>query len=148
MINSWHFELWPSNAGILDTRSEGKPLASVCKNERFVGEVTRSDEASPPVPTRESFCFRCRPGRWMERGRDGGADGGLVKAQAGAPFCWPEPSSSPVLLRHPRLPTRRPGVKGKQVHTHTHRSPATLSLQPPASFPSTSEQPICLFSAT
>lgn len=50
---------------------------------------------------------------WMDGeggGGEGGADGGLVKTQAGVLFCWPEMGSSPVLLQHsPPQHTERKG---------------------------------------
>lgn len=71
---------------------------------------------------------------------------GLWKPWRGGPFWGPEPCSSAVLVQHSQLHhTGRQKGKGKQVDTHG--SAATLSVQSPASFPSTADQPTCLSSA-
>lgn len=106
-------------------------------------EVTRSDVASPLIHSRENMCWSCRPGRWMEGGREGeGGGDGPVKTQAGVPFCWPHNCTTQGDKRwrvsRSTPPTHPP--------THTQSSSATLSFQPPASFASTTEQPACLFS--
>lgn len=46
--------------------------------------------------------------------REGGGSGGVVKTQAGVPFCWPESGSSHVLLQHSQQHhTVRQKVKGR-----------------------------------
>lgn len=87
----------------------------------------RSDQVRYSLP---SGTHQAEDG-WMEKGGEGGADGGLVKTQAGVLvlFCWPELGSSPVLLQHsPPQHTGRGKVKGRQVNTHTHTHVVLLPL--------------------
>ena len=88
-----------------------------------------SGNTPPHTHTPEKiWVFSCRPGRQSERERRGG---GIVKTQAGVPFCWPESGSSHVLLQHSQQHhTERQKVKGSQVITHTHTHMHNTFLPP------------------